>query len=82
MMRSSVAEHFMKEGRAQGRAEMLETERELCLDMLREFHPELLTAAIPVVQACSNPDTLKQWILLAPKTRDDDEFARLIGLKR
>jgi len=81
MMRSSVVEHFMAEGREEGRAEgRVEAERELCLDMLLEFHPGLVKAATPAVQACSDADTLKQWVLLAPKIRDDAEFARLIGL--
>lgn len=67
---------------AEGRAEMLAGERDLCLDMLRELHPALVKSATPVVKACPDPELLRKWILLAPKTQDDTELARLMGLRR
>jgi len=85
MIRSSVIEHFMEEGEAKGRAEgenrgRLDAERELCLEMVREFRPALLATATPLILDCSDTDKLKQWCVLAPKSRDDAEFARALGL--
>ena len=73
LMQSTLFDEFRAEGR-------LGAERDLCLEMLREFHPSLVSAATPVVEACSDTAVLREWILLAPKKSSAAELARLMKL--
>ena len=92
MIQSSVYQEALAEGEAKGRVEgeakgrvegeakgRVEAERDLCVEMVREYHPRLLEHAVPVIQGCSDAALLKHWVLLAPRT-SDEEFARLLGL--
>jgi hypothetical protein len=69
------------EGRAEGRAEGLtkgqaegrvDAERELCSDLVRDLHPAIAGRALPVIESCSDPSSLKRWALLAAKGTDAD----------
>ena len=88
MIQSSVWQAAWAEGKQEGEAEgkaegeakgRLETERELCLALVKKHHPALLAKAAPVVEACDDPGLLRTWVLSAS---DDDEksFATLLGL--
>jgi len=68
-----------QEAEAKGRAEgQLETERDLCREMVQSYHPTLLETATPVIEACIDLALLKSWILQAPRLTSE-EFRRLLG---
>lgn len=77
MIQSSVWSEARKEGLKEGR---LEARRELCLRMVREYHPALVAPATAAIQACADPVRLAEWIVSAPRLTDD-EFSRLLSIK-
>ena len=58
----------------------LEAEREVCLRMVREYHPALTAPATAAIQACGDPERLADWIVSAPRLTDE-EFARLLNIE-
>jgi predicted transposase YdaD len=85
MIESSIWQEAKAEGWTQGRTEGLnqgrtEAERELCLALVDEFHPHLVGKAAPIIEACTDPETLKRWALAAPRSTDT-ALARLLGLR-
>lgn len=86
MIESSVWNEAIRRGRVQGRTEgrtegraegSLAEDRRLCLDMVREYHPRLLSKLREAIQACTDVKRLRTWILRAPRLGDTD-FARLV----
>ena len=90
MIRSSVWEEALAEGRTKGRAEGLtegltegqakgrvDAERELCADLVRELHPAISVRVLPAIESCSDPFALKRWALLAAKGTDADLLKEL-----
>ena len=75
-IQSSYSQHFWDKGRDEGR---IEAERELCIRMVREYHPALAAPATAMVQSCSEPALLADWVVAAPRLTDE-EFARLLRL--
>jgi len=65
------------DGMAKGR---LGAERELCLERVARDYPELLDAARPVIEVCSDTDKLKDWILTSGAV-DAASFARRLGIE-
>ena len=93
MSQSSVSQHFWSKGRSEGLKEgleeglekglekgRLEAEREVCLRMVREYHPALTAPATAAIQVCGDPERLADWIVSAPRLTDE-EFARLLNIE-
>ncbi len=87
-MNTSVWRYAAARGLAQGRAEAwglaqwetrLAVERELCLDMVREYHPALLPVAGQAILDQHDTDVLRQWIIAGPR-ESTESYARLLGL--
>lgn len=82
MIRSSVWEEALAEGRTEGLTEGLtkgrvDAERELCADLVRDLHPAIAGRVLPVIESCSDPAALKRWALLAAKGTDADLLKEL-----
>jgi predicted transposase YdaD len=70
------------EGRAEGRAEgqlkgRVLAGRQICADLAKELHPRVAGRALPVIEACEDPETLRAWTLQCPKL-SDGEFVTLV----
>ncbi len=87
-MNASVWRYAAARGLAQGRAEAwglaqsearLLIERELCLDVVREYHPSLLPLATPAIEGQQDALLLKEWILSAPRDTTES-YARRLGV--
>lgn len=71
---SSLVDEFEARGAARGR---LAAERELCVDLVRKYHPGAADRALPAIEACNDPARLKAWILSVADL-DDDGFITLL----
>ena len=71
MIQSSVWRAAYAEGFAKGLAEaqLAMVWRDLCADLVRDMHPTIADRALPVVESCGDPATLKRWGLLAARGR-------------
>ena len=56
----------------------LNAERELCLELIKKYHPALVETAAAAIAACEDPTRLKTWILSSGDL-DDEAFARLLA---
>jgi predicted transposase YdaD len=55
-------------GEAKGEAKgQLKAVRQVCADMVREFHPGSAAALLPAIEACDQPETLRSWALQCAK---------------
>jgi hypothetical protein len=63
-----------REGRKEGR---IEGARELCLDLVKQHHPDIADRAVRFVKACSDVERLREWGLQASQLTDP-EFLRLV----
>ena len=80
MIQSSVWNGGRDEGRSEGLSEgQLRAERRLCVKMVEKYHPALTTSAIPVIEACSDPDRLEEWVVSAPDL-NDEAYGRLLNI--
>jgi hypothetical protein len=75
MIQSSLYTEGRAEGLAAGR---LEAERELCMALARKHHPGVFDQARQTIEACQDPDRLKEWALAASDL-DDAGFLRLLS---
>ena len=79
VMSSSLVAYVKRQSRAEGRAEgEITAARDLCLDFVRQHHPDLRSRLAPAIQACADVALLRTWALAAPQM-SDDEFARRIA---
>jgi predicted transposase YdaD len=62
-------------GRVEGR---VEGERESCLALVAEFHPELLAGLHPAIESCSDAARLKAWLVRIPRL-SPEALVRLIA---
>ena len=89
LLQDALAEGEAKgeaKGIAKGRAEgetrgRVHAERELCLEVAREYHPGLVGRAARRIEACEDEATLRRWLMAAPRLTHD-EWGALIGLAR
>ncbi len=78
MIRSSVWEEALAEGRVEGLNEgVAKGERDVCSDLVRELHPDVAGRVLPVIESCGDPAALKRWALLAAKGTDADLLKEL-----
>ena len=80
MIQSSVWNGGRDEDRSEDLSEgQLRAERRLCVKMVEKYHPALTTSAIPVIEACSDPDRLEEWVVSAPDL-NDEAYGRLLNI--
>jgi hypothetical protein len=66
------------EGEARGEARgQINTARQMCADLVKEFHPDSAAALLPVIEACDQPETLRSWALQCAK-QPDEAFVTLV----
>jgi hypothetical protein len=53
--------------------------RQVCADLVAEFHPAVAADLIPVVEVCDKPETLRSWILQCAKLPDGAFVALVTG---
>jgi len=59
------------EGEARGEARgELKAVRQMCSDLVKEFHPGTTAALLPAIEACDQPETLRSWALQCAKLPD------------
>ncbi len=51
--------------------------RQMCSDLVKEFHPAVAAELIPAVEACDQTETLRSWALHCAKL-SDDAFVTLV----
>ena len=54
---------------AEARGE-LKAVRQMCSDVVKEFHPGTAAALLPAIEACDRPETLRSWALQCAKLSD------------
>ena len=62
------------EGEARGQ---IKTARQMCSDLVKEFHPGTAAALLPAIETCDQPETLRSWTLKCAKL-SDEAFVRLV----
>jgi len=66
------------EGEARGEARgELKAVRQMCADLVTEFHPGTAAALLPAIEACDQPETLRSWTLQCAKL-PDEAFVKLV----
>jgi hypothetical protein len=73
-MQSWLWQMGVDEGEAKGQ---LKAVRQLCSDLVMEFHPGAATALLRAIEACDQPETLRSWALQCAK-QSDDAFVTLV----
>ena len=58
-----------REARGEARGQ-IKTARQMCSDLVKEFHPGRAAALLPAIEACDQPETLRSWTLQCPKLSD------------
>jgi len=51
--------------------------RQMCSDLVKEFHPGTAAALLPAIEACDRPETLRSWALQCAKL-PDEAFVMLV----
>jgi predicted transposase YdaD len=65
-------------GQAKGEAEgQIKTARQMCADLVKEFHPGSVAGLLPAIEACDQPETLRSWALQCVKL-SDEAFVTLV----
>ena len=55
----------------------LKTARQMCADLVKEFHSDSAAALLPAIEACEQPETLRSWALQCAKL-SDEAFVMLV----
>jgi hypothetical protein len=53
------------------------SQREVCLDRLRKYHPAVVEDVLPAIEQCTDITLLKELILKADEWSDDEIKRRL-----
>jgi hypothetical protein len=48
--------------------------------MVQKYHPALVTAVLPAIEACSDAGRREEWVVSAADL-DDEAFARLLDIR-
>jgi hypothetical protein len=62
--------------RGEARGE-LRAARQVCSDLVREFHPGVAAGLMPVIEGCEQAETLRSWTLHCARL-SDEAFATLL----
>ena len=78
VMQSWLWQMGVDEGEARGEAKgELKAARQMCSDLVKEFHPAVAADLIPAVEACDRREALRSWALQCAKL-SDEAFATLV----
>jgi predicted transposase YdaD len=78
LMQSWVWQMGVDEGEARGEARgQIKYARQVCADLVKEFHPDFADSLLPAIEACDQPETLRSWTLHCPKL-SDEAFVTLV----
>jgi hypothetical protein len=78
IMQSWLYQMGRDEGEARGE---LISARTICADLVKVLHPRAAPRILRRIEACTDPDTLRGWILECPKL-SDTAFVTLVSGKR
>ena len=86
IMQSWLYQMGRDEGEAKGEARgeargQLISARTICADLVKVLHPRVAPRILRRIEACTDPDTLRGWILECPKL-SDTAFVTLVSGKR
>jgi len=73
-MQSWLWQMGVDEGEVRGH---LKAVRQVCADLVKEFHPGTAAALLPAIEACDQPETLRSWALQCAKL-SDEAFVTLV----
>jgi hypothetical protein len=81
-MQSWLWQMGVDEGEAKGEAKgeargQIKNARQMCADLVTEFHPGTAAALLPAIEACDQPETLRSWALQCAKL-SDEAFVTLV----
>ena len=65
-----------REARGEARGQ-IKNARQMCSDLVKEFHPGTAAALLPAIEACDQPETLRSWALQCAKL-PDEAFVTLV----
>ena len=65
-----------REARGEARGQ-IKNARQMCADLVKEFHPGTAAALLPAIEACDQPETLRSWALQCAKL-SDEAFVMLV----
>jgi hypothetical protein len=75
---AEAASEGRKRGREEGRRQGAVVEaRAFCIELAREYHPEIADRVAPLVDVCSDVERLHEWGLQASRS-SDSEFLKLV----
>jgi hypothetical protein len=57
----------------------LKNARQMCADLVTEFHPGSAAALLPAIEACDQPETLRSWALQCAKLSDEGFVTLVTG---
>jgi hypothetical protein len=66
-------------GEARGR---IKAARQMCSDLVKEFHPGKAAALLPAIEACDRTETLRSWSLQCAKLSDEAFVTLVTGKPR
>ena len=82
IMQSWLYQMGRDEGEAKGEARgQLISARTICADLVKVLHPRVAPRILRRIEACTDPDTLRGWILECPKL-SDPAFVTLVSGRR
>ncbi len=77
-MQSWLWQMGVDEGEAKGEVKgQLKAVRQMCSDLVKEFHPAVAADLLPAIEACDQLETLRSWALQCAKL-PDDAFVTLV----
>jgi predicted transposase YdaD len=80
-MQSWLWQLGVDEGEAKGEAKgQLKAVRQVCADLVKEYHPRSANALLPAIESCDQPETLRSWALQCAKL-SDEAFVVLVSGK-
>jgi len=70
-------------GEARGEAKgQIKNARQMCSDLVKEFHPGTAAALLPAIEACDEPEALRSWTLQCAKLSDEAFVTLVTGKPR
>jgi hypothetical protein len=74
VMQSWIWQMGVDEGEARGQ---IKNARQVCADLVKEFHPDSADSLLPAIEACDQTETLRSWTLQCAKL-SDEAFVKLV----
>ena len=75
-----VMQSWLSQDRAENAARAeLEAVRQVCSDLVREFHPGVAAGLMPAIEGCEQAETLRSWTLQCARLSDEAFVTLLTG---